>query len=72
MDYISDLEQDLPPLQSSQNIKFLFASLKPKTLVNVVTAFDAFFLVIFLVLDLLFLFVDVPGKTKVEARVRIL
>lgn len=72
MDYISDLEQDLPPLQSSPNIKFLFARLKPKTLVNVVTAFDAFFLVIFLVLDILFLFVDSPVNKKVEARVRIL
>jgi len=72
MDYISELENEMPPLQSTQTIKFFFAKLKPKTLINVVTAFDAFFLVLFLVLDLLFLLVDAPEPKKPSQRMRIL
>jgi hypothetical protein len=38
--------------------------LKPKSVLKVVTAFDVFFLVIFVVLDILFLFIDAPDKWK--------
>ena len=72
MDYISDMESQMPPLQSNQTVKICFASLKPKTFINVVTAFDAFFLVLFMALDTLFLLVDAPQPKKNSMTTRLM
>lgn len=66
MSDFEDLENSMPPLQQGETIPFCCGTipLKPKSVLNVVTAFDVFFLSIFVVLDILFLFIDAPEEWK--------
>jgi hypothetical protein len=66
MDDFEDLENNMPPFQSGETIPFCCGAipLKPKSVLNVLTAFDVFFLAIFVILDILFLFIDAPDEWK--------
>lgn len=62
----------MPPLQDNDTFNLICGKipLNAKSYINVITAFDLFFMFIFIILDILFLFLDAPknwtGTTKDE------
>lgn len=62
MNTFQDLENNMPPLQDNDTFNLVCGKvpLNAKSYINVVTAFDLFLLMIFVFLDLLFLFLDAP------------